>query len=86
MKIELNYRLPKFNTSAKVWLALPPALPNQEVEIKSITPVPFKEYKEGSKTIAYFELDRAEDIKIQMKIIRHEINGPQTGGGASKRD
>jgi hypothetical protein len=82
--IELNYRLPKFKLPAKVWLALPPDLPNQEVKIKSITPPPLKEFKEGSNTIAYFELDKAEDIRINMKVIRHEVNGPQRGEVSQK--
>lgn len=77
--IHVRYCSPHFTKAAKAWLAIPPDLPNQGVEIVHIAPQPLLEYRSGPNTIAYFELNDGGYIELSMKIHRCETKGPQPG-------
>ncbi len=77
--LELEYRLSAFRMPTKVWLAIPPSLPSQDVRIKRLRPEPVQRFDVGPGTVAYFELCENEGIEAWMLISQREVKEPWAG-------
>jgi hypothetical protein len=77
--LNIEYYLSGFAFPTKVWLAIPPNLPGQVVRLEKIQPQPHRIFEIKPNKVAYFELEKGEDIRLQMQVITHEISTPQSG-------
>ena len=77
--LNIEYSLSGFTSETKIWLAIPPNLPSQEIKLEEIQPQPNRILEIKPSKVAYFELEKGEDIRLHFQLICHEISTPQSG-------
>ena len=77
--LNIEYSLSGFASATKIWLAIPPNLPSQEIKLEKIRPQSNRILDIGLNKVAYFELKKGEDIRLHFQLICYEISTPQCG-------